>query len=187
MYKESLYFIAIILPLVTASEIEIFRLEMAEKYNSKAALKVMPHITLKAPFKLSADGGRELLEWFKSVPVQASTFTIELNNFGSFDNSKNKVIYVRPHLSRQLAALHNDIIISFSTMYPHIRNSTHEHMFNPHITIAYRDLSLENFQLAWDDYRYKTYLSNFVCDRISLLKHNGLRWEVIAENYLATK
>lgn len=184
MRKESLYFIAIVLPSANADEIEVFRQDMADTYNSKAALKVMPHITLKAPFKLPADETASLMEWFRFLPLQNRPFQVLLEDFACFDNKHSKVIYVKPAMSPHLQNLHSDVMKSFSAAYPQINTSTYERQFNPHVTIAYRDLTPENFEKAWAVYQEKKYTSMFTCERLTLLKHNGLRWEIIAENYL---
>jgi 2'-5' RNA ligase len=184
MPKENLYFIAIVLPQAIAGEIEVFRKDMADAYNSKAALKVMPHITLKAPFKLPSDESTSLLDWFRSMPIPYKLFPVILENFGCFDNKHSKVIYVKPVMSPQLQDLHSVVIKNFMAAYPQINTSTHEHRFNPHVTIAYRDLTPENFEKAWAVYRVRNYTSTFTCESFCLLKHNGLRWEIIAENFL---
>lgn len=184
MPKENLYFIAIVLPWDNAAEIEVFRKDMADIYHSKAALKVMPHITLKAPFKLPSDQKASLLEWFRSIPINTRPFEVVLENFGCFDNKHSKVIYVKPVMPPQLQNLQSVVMNNFIAAYPQVNTSTHEHHFSPHITIAYRDLTPENFENAWTVYRDKKYSASFTCNSFCLLKHNGLRWEVIAENFI---
>ena len=66
MPDTSLYFIAIIPPEEIATEITSFKQEMANIYNSKKALRVMPHITLKAPFTVVSNRDEEVLEWLSS-------------------------------------------------------------------------------------------------------------------------
>lgn len=184
MQREHLYFIAIIVPDVVAAEIDIFKYDIRDNYGSKAALKTVPHITLKAPFKLPAEMHKGLEEWFHNIPHSSSPFHIGLENFGCFDNSYTKVIYVKPQLSAELKQLQANIIDSFSAAYPQIRMSTHEHEFTPHITIAYRDLTPENFEKAWPIYKDSQYASSFTCRSFCLLKHNGIKWEVVNEKLL---
>lgn len=184
MPKEKLYFIAIIAPEDVAAEINVFKYDLRDNYNSKAALKTMPHITLKAPFKLPAADREDLLEWFMDIPAGVSPFKILIENFGSFDNSHNKVLFVKPVISPQLLSLQQNVIKSFAAAYPKINMSTHEHHFKPHMTIGYRDLTHENFDKAWAIYKNKEFRSSFTCHSICLLQHNGLRWEVVAEKPL---
>lgn len=185
--RDSLYFIAIIIPPDIAEEINVFKHDMAANYNSKAALRIMPHITLKAPFKLPAESHAQLLQWFGNIPLEISAFLVKLSTFGYFDNKYSKVIYVKPLISDGLIALQSIIANSFNKAYPQINMHAHERQFSPHITIAYRDLTNENFEKAWAGYKNREYSSSFMCTAFSLLQHNGIKWEVIEEKILDLK
>ena len=53
--------------------------------------------------------------------------------------------------------------------------------FHPHVTIAYRDLSSEDFRKAWAIYKDISFNVNFHVSRAYLLKHNFRQWEVLSE------
>jgi 2'-5' RNA ligase len=184
MPKEILFFIAILPPEDVMAEVTTFKENMRDNYGSKTALKVMPHITLKAPFKVPAEEHEQIVDWFRNIPANTEPFPITLENFGSFDNKHNKVIYVNPLVTEQMAGLQKNIINSFAKNFPKINMSTYEHEFKPHMTIAYRDLTDENYQIAWGIYKDKHYSATFMCNSFCLLQHNGLRWEVIQEHHL---
>src|SRR4029077_20077576 len=93
---ENLYFIAIIPNEEICVEIESFKLDFAEHFESRHALRVIPHITLKAPFKLADSKHADLLNWFKKLFISTKPFQIELKNFGAFHNKNNPVVYVQP-------------------------------------------------------------------------------------------
>lgn len=182
--RENLYFIAIMAPDAVAEEINSFKYDIRDNYNSKSALKTMPHITLKAPFKLPAENREALFEWFRNIPLSLQPFNISIENFGCFDSIHNPVIFVKPVMSPELIALQSEVINNFTVAYPEINMSTHEHEFKAHMTIAYRDLTPENFVKAWAEYKDKDYISSFLCSSFCLLQHNGLKWEVVAEHIL---
>ena len=186
MPQDKLFFIAIIAPDDVAAEINIFKHDIRDNYSSKAALKTMPHITLKAPFKLSFGEREGLLDWFSKLPIALQSFPVVIKNFGCFNNRHNKVIYVKPVMSDKLAELQSAVISNFTAAYPKVNMSTHEHQFSPHMTIGYRDLTPENFDKAWAAYSDKHYQSAFLCQSISLLQHNGMKWEVVAEKSLSS-
>ena len=50
--------------------------------------------------------------------------------------------------------------------------------FNPHMTIANRDISKTDFAVAWKHYQDKEYKRKFMLNNISLLKHNGKNWDI---------
>ena len=53
--------------------------------------------------------------------------------------------------------------------------------FNPHYTIAYRDISEKEFDLAWEEYQQKTFEANFTCTYFTLLKHTGIKWITVQD------
>ena len=48
-----------------------------------------------------------------------------------------------------------------------------------HITIATRDISKAAFAEAWNHFQHKMFEESFDADGLSLLKHNGAKWEII--------
>jgi len=51
------------------------------------------------------------------------------------------------------------------------------------MTVAYRDLTWENYLKAWEVYNEKPYKTNFLVDKIILLRHDQ-QWVPIAEKKL---
>lgn len=184
MPKERLYFIAIIPPDKVSAEVTAFKEDMRDNYNSKKALKIIPHITLKAPFKLPAQESERVSIWFEKIPASAGPFTVSLKGFGSFDNKHNKVIYVQPLVNAEMIALQKTIVTDFQEAFPNISLSANETVFKPHMTIAYRDLSDDNYNKAWPVYKDMEYNAEFTCNSFYLLQHNGQRWEVLKEHCL---
>src|SRR5258708_132800 len=120
MENENLYFIAIIPPEALCDEITAFKLDFKDHYQSKTALKVIPHITLKAPFKLPASGHEELKKWFQKLYINIDVFQIELKGFGAFQKQQ-PVVYVNPIINTALYSLQKEIIRSFHNSYPSIK------------------------------------------------------------------
>src|SRR5688572_31390663 len=120
MPRENLYFIAIIPQNQVSDEITAFRLEFAKRFQSKAALKNMPHITLKTPFKFPAADQQALTDWFDGLSFSIPKFEIELDNFGSFQNKNKPVVYVHPKETPLLLALQQQLIQQLRAAYPRI-------------------------------------------------------------------
>ena len=53
--------------------------------------------------------------------------------------------------------------------------------FHPHLTLAFRDLKKTEYHQAWKEFAEKEYKSEFMADKIALLKHNGKSWDVLKE------
>jgi 2'-5' RNA ligase len=61
-------------------------------------------------------------------------------------------------------------------------NGTHkQNGFNPHITIAFRDLKKPFFYKIWDDVKDRTLEESFLAKSITVFKHNGKSWDVFKE------
>jgi 2'-5' RNA ligase len=178
MPDTSLYFIAIIPPEEIATEITSFKQEMANIYNSKKALRVMPHITLKAPFTIPSHQDATILEWFENIKTNVNPFEITLNGFGAFDNPKNPVIFVKPEESVPMRLLQKDILVAFKKQFFNIQLHFHEEEFHPHMTIAYRDLAYTEFEKAWKIFNKKHFSATFYNNTFYLLKHNGVQWKI---------
>ena len=179
MERENLYFVAILPDEKTSKEIDIFKSDLANNYESRKALAVITHITLKAPFKLIAAKHDELMYWFSNLYLNIGTFQIELKNFGAFHNKNNPVIYVNPIMNLHLYALQKELIRSFRIKYPEIGVLDIELKFKPHITVAYRDLSPEKFKEAWSVYQTKKYDTVFDVNSFHLMQHYGRKWNII--------
>ncbi|MDV6169175.1 2'-5' RNA ligase family protein [Flavobacterium sp. DG1-102-2] len=184
MPKENLYFVALIPHDTIAGEVTGFKNDFADNYNSSKALRSMPHITLKAPFKLLAREHKNLMEWFTGIRPVVEPFVVELQDFGSFPNKDNPVIYVKPVMTPSLERLQKAILTSFEHAYPEISIPYTERNFHPHMTIAYRDLTPEQYERAMDAYQHKKYSASFRADKFHLLQHDGERWSVVAEHIL---
>lgn len=177
---HNMYFIAILLPEKVSAEVTAFKKHIAAHYNSKSALRTMPHITLKAPFKIPVVEHEALVRWFQNFEPGPS-FTIDINGFGAFPNPKNPVLFVYPELNDSLAALQSLVIHEFQKAYPEQSLSHHEHTFSPHITIGYRDWDYAEFENAWKIYQDKEYIAHFSAHSIVLLQHDGTKWAIVAE------
>lgn len=153
-----------------------FKHEFKSKYASVHALKSPAHITLYMPFRKPAAEESSIVRVLTHFAQQQSSFTITLNNFGTFSY---KVIYIavvtNPLLRTLQAHLLNTLSQELSLLSPH------NNAFTPHITIATRDLRREMGRRAWEEFSTRRYSSEFTAHTISLLKHTGTHWEVHAD------
>ena len=184
MRTENLYFIAIIPKRELREKITAIKQDFANRFNSKTAVKVYPHITLKAPFKLPATSHNELIKWFTDLHILQNAFTVTLKNFGAFDNKRNPVVFVQPVIAHSLQSLQQQLLASFSSAFPtHVYPVDKE--FHPHMTVAYRDLTPEMFKQAWSEYQHKLFDAVFEVDAVYLLQHDSKKWNIIATHDLA--
>ena len=181
---HTLYFIAIVPPADICNEITSLKEDFAARYNSRHALKVIPHITLKSPFDLPKGNQESTLQWFENMPVSISSFKQELEDFGAFDNRRNPVIYVKPKMNLSIKLLQQEVLSSFIANYPDKKIAEQELTFSPHITIAYRDLKLLAFKDAWKEYQMKKYFASFQVSSFALFQHDTKKWNIISTHHL---
>ncbi len=184
MQSQNLYFLALVPDGKTAGEVTALKEHIALQYNSSRALRLMPHITLKAPFTVPQKLMGEVPGWFDSLNLKTTPFTITLNGFNSFSNPNNPVIFIKPVASPQLLVLQQEIITAFVQQFPAVPLQPTEQVFSPHMTIAYRDLSYEMFEKAWEVFKDKPFHAEFEAHTVSLLQHDGAKWSIISEKKL---
>jgi 2'-5' RNA ligase len=187
MQSPNLYFLAIIPHGKVVGEVTAFKQHLAQHYHSHKALGVLPHITLKAPFKINAAHHEQVMAWFRQLDISIEGFTQCLDGFGAFNNKTSPVIYVQPATNASLEYLQEEIIDSFEEAFPAIGISYTEKHFAPHMTIAYRDLTPERFAEAWPQYEHQKYEAIFEVHSFYLLQHDGIKWHVIDEHALNKK
>ncbi len=126
----------------------------------------------------------ELLRWFNDLHILQKQFIIQLKDFGAFENKRNPVVFVQPVVTKELQALQQQLIANFSSVFPGNIHPT-DLDFHPHMTIAYRDLSPEMFQQAWNEYKHKSLDEAFEVDAVYLLQHDSKKWNIISTYNLA--
>lgn len=121
--KTGLFFIALISDRRLRQEINTFKLDFSKRFGSSRALKVYPHITLKAPFECLINGKRELLNWFTQMNIRQKPFSIKLNGFGAFHNKHNPVVFVKPEVSSELTNMQKQLMIGFDSIFSRVCSS----------------------------------------------------------------
>ena len=181
--KTSLFFIALIPHKELRDKINKFKLDFSKRFESSKALKVYPHITLKAPFVCSDSSKRELIEWFSERRSRQKSFTIDLKGFGAFSNKEKPVVFVNPVINNELMKMQKELMAGFNAILPAYVHPV-DLNFKPHITVAYRDLTPENFSRAWKEYKDKPFNDVFKVEAIYLLEHDRKKWNLIGTHNL---
>jgi 2'-5' RNA ligase len=174
---SSLYFIAIVLPIELQTQIRVFQEEISHRFDSQAALKSPPHITLIPPLKLDPTEAEILSQTLEQFCQNYEPVTIHLENFAVF---APRVIYVHVESTANLRKLQTQLQnhLRDHTALSLPQNDRHRHPFIPHVTIGFRDLSAENFRLAWSTFQGRSFVAQFQAQDLSLLHHNGHHWQV---------
>ncbi|MTI22666.1 2'-5' RNA ligase family protein [Fulvivirga sp. RKSG066] len=170
-----LYFIALLPPEPIFDEVMDYKKLFANKYDSKTGLKSPPHITLHMPFRLKEKKEEALGQSLTTLATNTDKFEIALNGFGHFNQ---RTIFIDVEANDSLHALFKNIMKSMKVNF-NIFNADYKNRgFNPHLTLAFRDLKKESFNEAWPHFKDQPYHNKFISDGFVLLKHNGKSWDV---------
>ncbi|AFY65714.1 Phosphoesterase HXTX [Geitlerinema sp. PCC 7407] len=171
---SQLYFIALLPPEPLQAEATAFKEHFAAHYDSRAALKSPPHITLQPPFQWPADQAPTLETTLQDFAAQQAPLEIQLSGFGAFPP---RVIYLHVHRSEPLLALQRSLRSHLETTLAIADPSTRP--FAPHLTLAYKDLRPDQFQAAWPQFRDRPFNHQFTAQHLTLLLHRDRRWHPV--------
>lgn len=172
--NKKLYFIALIPPEDIERSIHTIKEEIAEKYDSKKALKLPAHITLEPPFKLSEKEEHKVCEPLKHFAENQKPIQVHLMNFGAFTP---RTIFLKVKNQESVMKLHENLQQELKKSN-FKKEGKKEQTFHPHMTVAFRDLEKEQFKAAWADFQNRKFETSFFAKKVFLLKHNGKIWEV---------
>lgn len=173
----SLHFVALIPDRELRIKVNAFKSDF-KRFGCDKATKVYTYITLKAPFKCSGSDREDMLSWFSQMRLPQKPFHLYLNGFGAFHNKYSPVIFVNPVPSLDLLRMQRELMIGFNSI---LSTKVHpvDRAFKPHMTVAYRNLSTENFSLAWHEYKDKHFYDVFDVHSIYLMKHDTKKWKLV--------
>ncbi|MCE9499088.1 MAG: 2'-5' RNA ligase family protein, partial [Leptospira sp.] len=153
------------------------KVEIAEKYNSKEALKPPPHITLVSPFfmdpKTEDDFGVEM----QAFTFREKGFQIGLKNFGHFGNH---TIFLNIKSPGEIQELNNKLSRFLRMGFNFPKSLLRSSKNYPHMTVAYRDLQ-KKFKEAWTEFHTRNFEAEFPVESIFLLKHDFKKWNRFKE------
>lgn len=158
----------------------------ADTYASKKAFSSPPHVTIQPPFVWELSDRSRLEATLREFAVGRSSFPVTLSGFGAFPP---RVIFIDVQLSPALLQLHDDLLAYLETSLGMVDRREQSRPFRPHMTVAFRDLTQENFRRAWPEFETKSIELagqrqdpyHFQAEQLTLLQHDGRRWTVATE------
>ncbi|MEH2383032.1 MAG: 2'-5' RNA ligase family protein [Nostoc sp.] len=181
----SRFFIALLPPQDIQDYANQIKQYFADRYASSGALKSPPHITLQPPFEW-ADANLPLLEAsLKEFASGQQPLAITLRGFDAF---APRVIYINVAISQELLSLQADLMAYTESNLGIVDQVSKTRPFAPHITVAFRDLTKQNFKAAWPEFEKHQLHFEFTADKLTLLVHDGKHWNIKSEfGFLATE
>ncbi|MFE4107534.1 2'-5' RNA ligase family protein [Almyronema epifaneia] len=154
----------------------------SDRYDSRAAQKSPPHVTLQPPFDWQLSEISHLQSVLTQFARQQSSFNVELTGFGAFPP---RVIYINVQRTPALMALQANLSDYLEQRLALVNERLKSRPFNPHLTIAFRDLKPTAFQQAWSEFEHKSVSFAFEAQQVTLLIHDNQGWKVHSQFQLS--
>jgi len=172
------FFIALLPPLEIQDYANEIKQYFAQTYESRAAQKSPPHITLQPPFEWQLDTLPVLEQCLKTFADTRTPVPVTLNGFGAF---VPRVIYINVLKTPELVTLQQDLMAYLEASLGIFDQVSKTRPFAPHMTVAFRDLTRQNFRAAWPQFQHRQLEFEFTAPQLTLLIHDGRQWNVSAE------
>jgi 2'-5' RNA ligase len=172
------FFIALLPPQHIQDYANDIKQYFAANYASRAAQKSPPHITLQPPFEWSDAEVPQLEASLQAFAHTQQSIAITLQDYAAFPP---RVIYINVIKSQELLNLQKQLIIHTATHCGIRDQKSATRPFTPHLTVAFRDLTKENFRAAWPEFAQRSLNFDFMAEKLTLLIHDGKRWNVKSE------
>jgi len=128
-------------------------------------------------FKTDHHTIQQYIPRLKSLFASFSAFECQIRNFGTFPKHtifaaiENPRPFKKIRQELYLQRKHSNLLDRWAIPSQHI---------HPHVTVAYRDLTQENYDAGWAKYSQLQFSAEFKIDHVHLLQHKT-RWKSIFE------
>ena len=172
------FFIALLPPEDVRQIARQIEQRFATVYNSRAVQKSPPHITLQLPFHWSGSELPNLQQKLTKFALTQNPIPVTLDGFGAFST---RVIYINVIPTPELLTIQKKLSNYLQSSCGIMDTGGSNRHYTPHITLAFRDLTKQNFRKAWSELEHQQLYFEFIVPVVTLLIHNGKRWHTCQE------
>jgi 2'-5' RNA ligase len=176
MKRMGKYFLALMPSAPLAEQLTHLKVQLQEQFQVKYALKSPSHLTLKMPFSYNEAKEVQLQELLLQSLKEQDPFLVKIAGIGSFGQ---RVIYHRVNSCETLANLQAGLR-SFCKKSLHLAEELSDRNFQPHLTLAYKDLKAGHFVEVLAFAREQAFKAEFLADRLFVLKRVEGRWKILS-------
>jgi len=170
------YFIGLLPPATLEVQFKALKQGFADQFQVKYALQTPAHLTLKMPFRYKEAKERELVVRLTTLMETQAPFQIQLAGIGYFGRRN---IHQQVVASESLLQLQTTLR-SYCKKSLHLVEELSDGNFQPHLTLAYKDLKPMHFDEVLEFARQNLIQGEFLVGRAYLMKKVENRWQVIA-------
>jgi len=170
----SRYFIAIIPSGTVLDDTMKMKEDACQLFLSCASLNSPPHITLHMPFIWKDKRRLDLESFLKLLLTDFPVFEVNLVGAGAFGKRN---IHLKIEENNALIDLQKQIATGMKKHLNVFNANYKDFPFQPHLTIAFRDLKKYQFEAAFEYFKHINYNGKFKVSHIALLKFCDGKWE----------
>lgn len=148
------------------------KLDLAERFLSRHALKTPPHITLFPPFHWNKRSLSQLVSTLGKISF-TQPFNLTITGYGVF---APKTIFLNLTPEKSIMALQSEVTQVVEAL---MTDPNPKRTFHPHITLMTRDLGKTAFRKAWKLLEPQVFNAQFRARHFTLYEHDGAQWNGI--------
>ncbi len=174
--KKNLYFLAILPDPITSQRVADIKEELFHRFGYSYAQRLPAHISLQSPFIMHHEANeRKLRRILFEMADKWKPFKLKVCNFQSIENS---VLTLDVCDSADLNAFQSELtlLLEKKAGVPLTQLSL---QFNPHITLAHRDIPSEDFEALWNEFSTRKFDASFEVHHLVLFKHDDTEWKML--------
>jgi 2'-5' RNA ligase len=172
----SLFYIALPCPDEINVQIEAFKKHMEDQYGCRAASKSPAHITIVPPFRAEDEIIKNLNDFVQTFNVGMVPLEVKLKGYNQF---ADRVLFVDVEPNEKLQDLEKECMTEFTNLFPSIIFGV-KPPFNPHVTIATRDIPEGRIGEARTYFETNhPYEASFVGSELKLFRLEHGWWKVL--------
>ncbi len=176
--NTQLKLLAIVLPEPVFSLVVEQQNYIASTWGPRRALQTPPHLTLIEPLALSDDQITILENLCTKLTAIQTPFHIRVSGYSAF---MPRVIFMNPILPPELLLLQTEMRNKIRELMPDVLKKYQDRTFDPHITLAHRDVNPDQFNLMWKHYQHLHLDLEFQVNTFHVLGHRTDGWAIEKE------
>ena len=171
---DPLKLIAILVPEPIRSQVLAEQQHIADTWGPKHALRTPPHLTIIPPLTVDDNTDVVIRDIAVTIAQRTSLFNLKLHGYGAF---KPRVVFIQPENSDALQDLYTQWRTLLERGTPHLLRKYPDRPYHPHLTLAHRDVTPEQFHPMWDHYKGKSFDAGFDVTGVWILHNTRSGWE----------
>ena len=175
MKRMEKFFLALMPPALLADQLAQLKGQLQERFQVKYALKSPSHLTLKMPFSYNEAKEGRLQEQLLQFLKDQDPFLVQIAGISNFGQ---RVIYHRVIPCETLTKMQASLR-TYCRKSLHLVEELSDCNFQPHLTLAYKDLKASQFEEVLAFAREQAIAAEFLADRLFLLKRVEGRWKIL--------